>query len=380
MMDTKDHALEEKDTEIDRLASKVEEANRTSKRYHNEEKHQEDVAMMLRQQVDSMTTENRRLTREKQLAEAMKFATEAKMEALEEKNAKAEGEAATLQRQLAAAAKKGGGEMEEVAQQLTEMRDEMSTLREQQQEASTKAETLASENVALRARAKTYDMFPGLGAPTRSLKAMEMVAEAEEDSGGMSLADEMAESLSDALAKDSSDEEDEHPEAPPRQEGPPPTGSVVELKRLEEAEFQYERLAGLVHFLQEDNVRLTQDQALMATEFLRLSNIVSDRSGPGRKGDQGPMAMVKKAGWVMKRNPRAVAGKYKWKRRYFVLEGPRLRYFENASSTAASGHINLEFYEAHWCVQPSFCSILRLSVILLHSSSSQHEICLETVG
>jgi len=30
-----------------------------------------------------------------------------------------------------------------------------------------------------------------------------------------------------------------------------------------------------------------------------------------------------------------------------VLEGPRLRYFENASSTAASGHVNLEFYEIH---------------------------------
>ena len=177
MMDTKDHALEEKDTEIERLASKLEEANRTAKRHQNEERHQEDLAMTLRQQVDSLATENRRLTREKQMAEAMKFATETKMEALEEKSAKAEGEAATLQRQLAAASKKGGGEIEEIAQQLSEMRDEMTALREQRQEASTKAETLASENVALRARAKTYDMFPGLGAPTRSIKAMEMVAE-----------------------------------------------------------------------------------------------------------------------------------------------------------------------------------------------------------
>jgi len=114
----------------------------------------------------------------------------------------------------------------------------------------------------------------------------------------------MAESLGDALAKDSSDEEEEdaHQEAPPKQDRPPASGSIVDVKQLEEAEFQYERLAGLVHFLQEDNVRLTQEQALMAGEFLRLSAIVTDRSGSGKKsGDQGPMAMVKKAGWVMKR-------------------------------------------------------------------------------
>jgi hypothetical protein len=301
----------------------------------------------LRQQVDTLTADNRRLGREKQLAEAMKFAQESKFEALEEKLAKSQGECATLQRQLATAAKKQGGQAEEIAQQMVEMRDELEQLKGQRQEEVSRAEALQSENVALRARARTYDAFPGLGAPSPRVQAMEMVAEAAEEAGGMSLADEMGMSLADQVEGDE-DEEDAPEEAPPKQDQPPEaTGSVAEAKRLAEAEHQADRLAGLVHFLQEDNVRLTQEQALIAGEFLRLSTVVSERASASKGSESGPMAPVKKAGWLMKRNPRAVAGKFKWKRRYFVLDGARLRYFENAASTAASGHINLERYDLH---------------------------------
>ena len=58
----------------------------------------------------------------------MKFAQESKFEALEEKLVKSQTECATLQRQLAAAAKKHGGQAEEIAQQMVEMRDELERL------------------------------------------------------------------------------------------------------------------------------------------------------------------------------------------------------------------------------------------------------------
>lgn len=317
----------------------------------------------LRQQVDTLTSDARRLAREKQLAEAMKFAQESKFESLEEKLAKSQTECATLQRQLAAAAKKQGGQAEEIAQQMVEMRDELEQLKEQQQEEAARAQSLQSEVVALRARARTFDAF-GLGMPRTS--PVDMVEEAIEEAGGMSLADEMV--LASAGGLDSDEDAEGAPKEPtpkadepekavpktgeaveavPNADETPKAGNTVDVQRLGEAEQQADRLAGLVHFLQEDNVRLSQEQALIAGEFLRLSTIVSERAAASRGLESGPMAPVKKTGWLMKRNPRAVAGKFKWKRRYFILEGARLRYFENAASTAASGHINLEHYDVH---------------------------------
>lgn len=313
----------------------------------------------LRQQVDNLTNDSRRLAREKQLAEAMKFAQESKFEALEEKLAKSQTECATLQRQLAGAAKKQGGQAEEIAQQLVDMRDELEQLKAQRQEEAERSEALQSENVALRARARTFDAFPGFGAPSPQLhRVSQMVEEAIEEAGGMSLADEMQLMSADQVdLSGDEDEEDAPPEAAPKtdeaEEAVPKTdrapeaSSAANVQRLVDAEQQADRLAGLVHFLQEDNVRLSQEQALIAGEFLRLSNIVSERAAANKGLGSGPMAPVKKTGWLMKRNPRAVAGKFKWKRRYFILEGARLRYFENASSTAASGHINLEHYDVH---------------------------------
>ena len=319
----------------------------------------------LRQQVDNLTNDTRRLAREKQLAEAMKFAQESKFEALEEKLAKSQTECATLQRQLAGAAKKQGGQAEEIAQQLVEMRDELEQLKAQRQEEAERAEALQSENVALRARARTFDAFPGFGAPSAGLhRVSQMVEEAIEEAGGMSLADEMQ--LMSAERVDLSGDEDEEEaepeaeagaeaapktdgaeEAVPKTDRAPVASSAADVQRLVDAEQQADRLAGLVHFLQEDNVRLSQEQALIAGEFLRLSTIVSERAAASKGLGSGPMAPVKKTGWLMKRNVRAVAGKFKWKRRYFILEGARLRYFENASSTDASGHINLEHYDVH---------------------------------
>ena len=138
----------------------------------------------LRQQVDNLTNDSRRLAREKQLAEAMKFALESKFEALEEKLAKSQTECATLQRQLAGAAKKQGGQAEEIAQQLVDMRDELEQLKAQRQEEAERSEALQSENVALRARARTFDAFPGFGAPPPQLhRVSQMVEEAIEEAG-----------------------------------------------------------------------------------------------------------------------------------------------------------------------------------------------------
>ena len=293
MMDGKDSALQAKDEQISELEGKLADAKTLSKRHSEAEARQDDVARMLRHQVDTLTSDVRRISREKQLAEAMKFAAETKLEATEEKLAKAESEAEHLQRALAS--KKGSTDqsVKEAAQQMATMRTELQEVKESARLSVAKNAALQEENVELRARARTLEIIPGLGAPSGGPRALAALEEAEEE-GGMSLAEEME-----------------------------------DIGVEDENKHDGERLVGLVHFLQEDNVRLSKDKERLAEEFLRLSELVTARSkGGDQKDKMMEVSSIKKTGWLVKRNPQ---GPIKlWKRRYFKQEGTRLRYFESA--------------------------------------------------
>ena len=203
--------------------------------------------------------------------------------------------------QRALASKKGSTEqsVKEAVQQMATMA-ELQEVKESARLSVAKNAELQEENVELGACARTLEIIP-LGPPPASRALAAVEAEAE---GGMSLAEEME-----------------------------------DIGVEDENKHDGERLAGLVHFLQEDNVRLSKDKERLAEEFLRLSELVTARSkGGDQKDKMMEVSSIKKTGWLVKRNPQGPI-----KRKALPSRKARGPLLESASATV-SGHINLENY------------------------------------
>jgi hypothetical protein len=109
----------------------------------------------------------------------------------------------------------------------------------------------------------------------------------------------------------------------------------------------------LIHYLQQECIAMARDRDVLATELSRVHDLIEKQkaraaAGDGEEGESGAgRVLVKKTGSLLKRNPAGLFGVHQWKRRYFNLEGCRLRYFDRTSDAHPKGELDLYNYELH---------------------------------